>query len=164
MTIVCNLTQRVLDWDLYVPSPPSLEFQRQRLLGLVTASDVLLKLGNTGAAAYCRNVGNDLVRSLPSSQEYSLRREILSIASTKAVMEYRHPDPSVYRSLEISNPDLQVRGSWQRLKWADTSKVTSRMAHACFIYKSKKLRRTLVKYMLTHPFRSLVRVWRPAQR
>ncbi|EIW54710.1 uncharacterized protein TRAVEDRAFT_39247 [Trametes versicolor FP-101664 SS1] len=131
------MNKALFDWDLYVPSPPSLEFQRQRLLGLVTASDVLLKLGNTGAAAYCRNVGNDLVRSLPSSQEYSLRREILSVASTKAVMEYRHPDPSVYRSLEISNPDLQVRGSWQRLKWADSSKVTSRMAHACFIYKSR---------------------------
>lgn len=128
---------RVPDWEIFHPSPPSLEFQRQRLLGLVTASDILLKLGNTGSAAYCRNVGNDLVRSLPSHiDQFSLRREILPIESTQAVMEYRHPDPSIYRSLEITNPELQVRGSWQRLKWADSSKLSSRMAHACFIYKS----------------------------
>ncbi|KAI0353841.1 hypothetical protein OH77DRAFT_1406141 [Trametes cingulata] len=128
----------LFDWEVFRPNPPCLEFHRQHLLGLVTASDVLLKLGNTGAAAYCRNVGNTIVCSLRSVMEQlSLRREVLSVGSVHTIMQFRHPDPTIYRSLEITNPELQVRGSWQRLKWADSSKVTSRMAHSCFIYKSR---------------------------
>ncbi|KAI0659951.1 hypothetical protein C8Q70DRAFT_105866 [Cubamyces menziesii] len=128
----------VFEWDPYLPSPPCLEFHRQRLLGLVTASDIFLKLGNTGAAAYCRNVGSDLLKALPSRiDELSLRREVLPISSVVAVSTLRHPDPSLYRSMEIKDSNLQVRGSWQRLKWADSSRLTSRMAHAAFIYKSR---------------------------
>ncbi|KAI0641446.1 hypothetical protein C8Q79DRAFT_1003753 [Trametes meyenii] len=128
----------LFDWDIYHPSPPSLEFQGQRLLGLVTASDILLGLSNTGSAAYCRNIGNDLVRSLPSRMdELSLRREIIPIGAVHTIMQFRHPDKLIYRSMELKHPELQVRGSWQRLKWADSSRVTSRMAHACFIYKSR---------------------------
>ncbi|CDO71013.1 hypothetical protein BN946_scf184844.g17 [Trametes cinnabarina] len=126
------------DWEPYHPSPSSLEFHRQRLLGLCTASDVFLALGNTGSAAYCRNTGNDLLKSLPSRMdEASLRREVLPQSSHMAVAQFRHPDPTIYRSLEMRDPALQVRGSWQRLKWADSSRLTSRMAHAAFIYKSR---------------------------
>ncbi|KAI0823483.1 hypothetical protein BC628DRAFT_1324930 [Trametes gibbosa] len=142
----------IYDWEIYHPSPPNVEFHRQRLLGLMVASDVLLKLGNTGAAAYCRNLCNDIAKSLPSpGDELSLRRELLTLVSIRDVMQYRHPhqenpptlinfpdaDPTIYRSMEIIEPELQVRGSWQRLKWADSSKVTSRMAHACFIHESR---------------------------
>ncbi|KAI0330748.1 hypothetical protein GY45DRAFT_1353779 [Cubamyces sp. BRFM 1775] len=114
----------VFDWDPYLPSPPCLEFHRQQLLGLVTASDIFLKLGNTGMAAYCRDVGSDLLKALPSSvDELSLRREVLLISSVVATKD----------------PSLQLRGSWQRLRWADSTRLTGRMAHAAFIYKSIRL-------------------------
>ncbi|KAI9062026.1 galactose oxidase [Trametes sanguinea] len=128
----------IFDWEPYHPSPPCLEFHHQRLLGLCTASDVFLALGNTGSAAYCRNVGNDLVNSLPSlTDKITLRREVLPRSAHIAVTQLRHPDPTTYRTLDVRYPELQVRGSWRRLKWADSSRLTSRMAHAAFIYKSR---------------------------
>ncbi len=115
-----------------------LEFHRQRLLGLLTASDVFLKLGNTGAAAYCRNLGNDLIKSLPSrTDQYALRQEVLPLSTWHATTEMRHPDPSIHRSASVTEPALQVRGAWQKLKIQVASKIASRMAHACFIYKSE---------------------------
>ncbi|KAI1787955.1 hypothetical protein LXA43DRAFT_975032 [Ganoderma leucocontextum] len=117
----------VYDWEPYHPPPPALEFHRQRLLALLTASDVFLKLGNTGAAAYVRNLGNDLIGGLPSqSDQYVLRQEVLPKSTWRAAMQCRHPDPSIHR-----------RGSWQKLKVAVHSRIASRMAHACFIYKSR---------------------------
>ncbi|KAI0628679.1 hypothetical protein C8Q77DRAFT_1220832 [Trametes polyzona] len=116
----------IFDWEIFHPLPACLEFHRQRLLGLMTASDVLLKFGNTGSAAYCRNLGQEVAKSLPSGvDELSLRRELIPWSSI------------IYRSLDIKYPDLQVRGSWQRLKWRESSRVTSCMAHACFIHKSR---------------------------
>ena len=54
-------------------------------------------------------------------------------------MQCRHPDPSIHRNHQITEPTLQVRGSWQKLKVAVHSRISSRMAHACFIYKSSSL-------------------------
>ncbi|KAM5541680.1 hypothetical protein V8D89_004661 [Ganoderma adspersum] len=127
----------VYDWQQYHPPPPALEFHRLRLLALLTASDVFLKLGNTGAAAYVRNLGNDLISSLSEGDQYVLRQEVLPQSTWRAAMQCRHPDPSIHRNHQITQPTLQVRGSWQKLKVAVHSRISSRMAHACFIYKSR---------------------------
>ncbi|KAI0765894.1 hypothetical protein BD413DRAFT_606060 [Trametes elegans] len=81
------------------------------------------------------NLGNDLLKTLPSQiDERALRREVLDADCIQTFSQFRHPDVSIYRSMEITDPELQVRGSWQKFKWVDSSRVTS---HACVIHKSR---------------------------
>ncbi|TBU28006.1 hypothetical protein BD311DRAFT_807330 [Dichomitus squalens] len=49
----------IYDWEVYQPRPPALEFHRQRLLTLLTAFEIFLKLNSTGAAAYARNTTSE---------------------------------------------------------------------------------------------------------
>ncbi|KAK0476494.1 hypothetical protein IW261DRAFT_1642290 [Armillaria novae-zelandiae] len=53
------------------------------------------------------------------------------------LLKLRHPDPSRTPTLEVTDPGLQVRGSWKRLHTKAGSGIAPRSNFASFIWKGK---------------------------
>lgn len=102
---------------------------------MMRASDIFRAIGNTGAAAYCRNTCLNLVRTLPSTlDQTAMHREVVPYSTVVSFLQLRHPDKAINRHLQVTENDLQMRGSWQKVDIR--KRLNSRMAHAGFIWKS----------------------------
>ena len=98
---------------------------------------MFLKVWNTGSAEYCRHTADQLVLSLPPNLALKLRREVLQVEKLRAVQQWRHPDPLMHlKHVDVVDPNLQVRGAWQKLKVTAHSRIASRMGHSSFVYNS----------------------------
>ncbi len=66
------------------------------------------------------------------SGEIKILNNVHSLAD---LLKLRHPDPSRTPTLEVTDPGLQVRGSWKRLHTKAGSGIAPRSNFASFIWK-----------------------------
>ncbi|KAH9932855.1 uncharacterized protein B0H18DRAFT_1092989 [Fomitopsis serialis] len=123
------------DWEYYNPQPPRQDVYVQRLKGLVGSSDAFVTLRNTGSATHRKCVADELIKHLPAGVNTRPLRAICPSGSVTVLMQFRHPDPQLLKNWELSNDDLQVRGSWQKMKISRS--ILPRMGFASFIWKSR---------------------------
>lgn len=100
------------------------------------ASDIFLVLGNTGSATHRRVVADEVIRKLPRHIDSRPLRTLLPADSVRSLTQYRHPDPDIHADHKLSHDNLQVLGSWQKIKLPRGSSIPGRMAFASFIWKS----------------------------
>ncbi|KAH9836148.1 uncharacterized protein C8Q71DRAFT_760870 [Rhodofomes roseus] len=123
------------DWEHYNPQPPRQDFYMQRIRALVGVADMYVHLGNTGAAAHRRSTADALIKHAPAGVNTRALRVLCPIYLLNAVTQFRHPDPELLKQWEPLNEDLQVRGSWQRMKISRN--ILPRMSFASFIWQSR---------------------------
>ncbi|KAJ7809118.1 hypothetical protein B0H14DRAFT_3760132 [Mycena olivaceomarginata] len=112
----------------------SSEFYLQRLRARVTMEKIFRELGNTGAANERRWHSTTLV---PQDLETPEMRKLHPIRRSDPVYELRHPDPKLVATLTVSDPALQVLGSWQKVPIKKSGGMTSRMGFASFVFEGR---------------------------
>ncbi|KAI0075656.1 hypothetical protein K474DRAFT_1646268 [Panus rudis PR-1116 ss-1] len=126
----------MFDWiNINLLSP---EFVIQRGRGLVQASELFLKLGNTGAAVHRKYMASISIINLPDND--SARKAVLKMNPTNAMfrlLSTRHPDPRLSAKLEIKNPDLQIRGSWCKIEIPREKVIQPRYGFASFVWNGR---------------------------
>ncbi|KAF7345724.1 hypothetical protein MVEN_01592500 [Mycena venus] len=95
------------DFEIQFP-----EYYLQRLRARVLQEQVFRKLGNTAAANERRLQATALV---PKHLVIPEMREIHLIIPNDPVFKLRHPDPELVATLVVTEPTLQVLGSWQKV-------------------------------------------------
>ncbi|KAH9939536.1 hypothetical protein B0H21DRAFT_756421 [Amylocystis lapponica] len=129
----------LLDWVDNHPEPARLDFVVQRITGLCHAADIFLNLGNTASAVYRRVTADEIILWYYQSTSLDTRplRDILSVRAAKELLKYRNPDPDTLARTKLSQPSLQVRGSWQKIKVPKAASISHRTGVASFIHKSR---------------------------
>ncbi|KAF7332954.1 hypothetical protein MVEN_02401300 [Mycena venus] len=108
------------------------EFYLQRLRARVTTEKIFRQLGNTGSA----NERNWHCTTLvPKHLETPEIRKIHPIIQLNPIYKLRHPDPTLVASLTVTDPTLQVLGSWQKVQLKKAGGITSRMGFASFVFE-----------------------------
>lgn len=88
----------------------------QRVRALMGVAEMYLRLRNTGATTHRRCTADELIKHVPPSVNTRALRVLCPIDVVTTMMQFRHPDPELLKGWEPLNEDLQVRGSWLRMK------------------------------------------------
>ena len=121
MLLLCYLCP--VDWvPCQLNLPP---FTEQTVRGMNISAEIFLKLGNTGSVVHRRWSA----RIITAGRPVLTRNDELS-----PILQYRHPDPKLLSQLTTNHPELQVKGSWSRLKISDNLKKIARESFASFIW------------------------------
>ncbi|KAJ6453239.1 hypothetical protein C8R47DRAFT_1229114 [Mycena vitilis] len=115
-------------------SPPIADYFLQRLRARVMSEKIYRTLGNTGTANERRWHSTTLMTGNSAVASPETRKIIQSI-SGRAMYRLRHPDPSFVASIAVTDPSLQVLGSWQKVPLKKTGGITSRMGFASFVFE-----------------------------
>ncbi|TFY55717.1 hypothetical protein EVJ58_g8073 [Rhodofomes roseus] len=121
------------DWEYYDPQPPRQDFYMQRVRALMGVAELYLRLRNTGAATHRRCTADELVKHVPAGVDTRALRVLCPMDVVTGMMQFRHPEPELLKQWEALNKDLQVRGSWQKMKVAKN--IPPRMGFASFIWQ-----------------------------
>lgn len=89
---------------------------------------------NTGCATQRRCVADELINHAPAGVDIRPLRALCPSGSVQALLQWRHPDPQLQNGWEVRDEELQVRGSWQKIKISGN--IQPRMGFATFIWKS----------------------------
>ncbi|KAJ6534132.1 hypothetical protein B0H19DRAFT_439818 [Mycena capillaripes] len=108
------------------------DYYFERLRARVMMEKIFRKLGNTGAANERRWHATTLV---PEQFVSAATRKIHPHIPSDPVYKLRHPDPSLVSSLAVTDPSLQVLGSWQKVPVKKAGGITSRMGFASFVFE-----------------------------
>ncbi|KAJ7101982.1 hypothetical protein C8R44DRAFT_988292 [Mycena epipterygia] len=120
------------EWfDFSIQFPP---YYLQRLRARVTTEKIFRNLGNTGAANERRWHSTTLV---PDNMHTAETRRIHPLIRQDPVYELRHPDPTLVATLAVTDPTLQVLGSWQKVVLNKGGGITSRMGFASFVFEGQ---------------------------
>ncbi|KAJ7218173.1 hypothetical protein C8J57DRAFT_1395242 [Mycena rebaudengoi] len=103
-----------------------------RLRARVLQEQIFRTLGNTAAANERRLQSTALV---PQHLVTPEMRKIHPIVPDDPVFKLRHPDPVLVATLIVTDPALQVLGSWQKVPLKKSGGITSRMAFASFVFE-----------------------------
>ncbi|KAJ7155681.1 hypothetical protein C8R46DRAFT_1004896 [Mycena filopes] len=115
------------DFNLTFP-----EFLLERLRARVVQQQIFRTLGNTGAANERRWHSTTLVpRELETPETLKIHPHI----NFDPIYQLRHPDPKLVASLTVTDPALQVRGSWQKIALKKGAGIPSRMGFASFVFE-----------------------------
>lgn len=118
------------EWfDFSIQFPP---YFLQRLRARVTTEKIFRTLGNTGGANERRWHSTTLV---PDNMHTAETRRISPLIRQDKVYELRHPDPSLVATLAVTDPTLQVLGSWKKVVLNKGGGITSRMGFASFVFE-----------------------------
>ncbi|TRM62013.1 hypothetical protein BD626DRAFT_361460, partial [Schizophyllum amplum] len=122
------------DFHLAVP-----ELVVQFCVSCELMSQIFLYIGNTGSAMSVLSKGIRETISIPG--DWRRRRDFKDATDMRKqvdIGQLRHPDPKS-RPTHISDPRLQVWGSWTRLhaKRPVKKELMERQGHTCFIWKSR---------------------------
>ncbi|KAJ7473606.1 hypothetical protein B0H11DRAFT_2174202 [Mycena galericulata] len=117
------------DFSLQLP-----EFYLQRLRARLTMEKIFRELGNTGAANERKWHASILV---PDHLKNAEIRKINKGPKFDSEFELRHPDPKLVVSLAVTDPTLQVLGSWQKVPVKKAGGITSRMGFASFVFEGQ---------------------------
>ncbi|KAJ6564146.1 hypothetical protein B0H19DRAFT_75821 [Mycena capillaripes] len=101
------------------------DYYFERITTLCLASAVFLAIGNTGSTVHRRWVAEEIFIRLP---EHLKSPQLLKLAPLLGsdILVLRHPDPKMAPGLTVTNPDLQISGSWQKLNIHKSGGLTSR--------------------------------------
>jgi len=86
-----------------------------------------MKLGNTALAASFGKIACVDYYTAPNADKYPRLKALLSeaISSQFDAIKYRHPDPTLITRTEVTCPELQMRGFWEKLAYKSGSKRPS---------------------------------------
>ncbi|KAJ7024546.1 hypothetical protein C8F04DRAFT_1131316 [Mycena alexandri] len=116
-----------IDFSIKLPS-----YFLQRVRARVTAEKIFRALGNTATA----NNGRLQTRALvPKEFESAEIRKINPLIVNDRVYALLHPDPTLVASLTVSDPTLQLRGSWRKVPVRKGGAITARMGFASFVFE-----------------------------
>lgn len=91
-------------------------------------------LGNTGTAVHRRWAAEMLIPSNHRTREPAIDRTILKEDATRALTQFRHPDPAMVHRSQVVDPSLQLLGSWKKLKVKKSAGPGRRMGFSGFIW------------------------------
>ena len=114
------------------------EFSTERIFSYVLASEVFLRLGNSGAAAHRRSSAQSVIGDM-DHYDTTTAKKLVNISRLFEMLKLRHPDPSLVQKIEIEDACLQVRGSWKKVPWPKSGRLRagSRLGFSSFIWKSE---------------------------
>ena len=124
-----------VDWEYYNPDPPRQHYYLERVNGLVGASEIFLGMRNTGSAAQRMCAADELINHIPAGVNIRPLRALCSSGSMSVLLQWRHPDPKLQSGWKAHDEELQLRGSWQKIKISNN--IQPRMGFASFIWSSK---------------------------
>lgn len=127
-----TLTHSWIEWFEFAIQLP--DFYLQRLRARVTMQTIFRALGNTGAANERRWHSTTLV---PDHMQTAEMRKIHPIIQMDPVYQLRHPDPKLVATLAVTDPSLQVSGSWRKVPLKSSGGMTSRMGFASFVFEGR---------------------------
>ncbi|KAJ7740097.1 hypothetical protein B0H16DRAFT_1676390 [Mycena metata] len=130
--IVKTQNKPLFEWFDFSIKLPSYFLQRVR--ARVIAEKIFRLLGNTATA----NNGRLQTRALvPKEFESPEILKINPVIVNDRVYALLHPDPTLVASLSVSDPTLQLRGSWRKVsvKKGKGGAITARMGFASFVYE-----------------------------
>ncbi|KAJ7025526.1 hypothetical protein C8F04DRAFT_1223292 [Mycena alexandri] len=108
------------------------EYFYERLRARVLQQRIFRTLGNTGAANERRWHSTTLT---PKHLETPEMLKIHPHIPHDPIYQLRHPDPKLVTSLTVTDPTLQVLGSWKKVALQKGAGITSRMGFAAFVFE-----------------------------
>ncbi|KAI0314163.1 hypothetical protein OF83DRAFT_1064292 [Amylostereum chailletii] len=142
MEVICQnhyytSSMPVFDWADYTLDDQI--YFNTRLFGLVGTSSILMDLGNTSSAVHRFFSASRLRYSLRpgSSVDGNILDTIVPADALRRMAQLRHPEPHLTAKLEVKVPELQVRGSWQKIQIKKARTVIGRHSYASFVWKGK---------------------------
>lgn len=150
------LTLCIADWIDFSVDFPMLVIAN--IKALVVTSEIFNALGNTGTGhwfLWCTTSDQiNAEKSLRVEQDPDYQRTKVKTKDHYMSCQQRHPDPALVDKLQIQSVNLQVEGSWLKMK---NSGVMARSDFASFVWKSMSILHNLCSLTL---FRSTVHHWR----
>ncbi|KAG8908975.1 hypothetical protein FRB99_000078 [Tulasnella sp. 403] len=118
------------------------EFVSLRLKAHVRQSIIYKSLGNTAAAYSAAMQGLQWGTSIiPTSSEsqFPAIEELRSkcVSDARVLGSKRHPAPVDVASIQVTEPELQVRGVWKKLRVGGGAAPVSRLGHSSVVWKGK---------------------------
>jgi hypothetical protein len=101
----------------------------------MTMEKIFRELGNTGSANERRWHSTTLV---PDHLRTAEMRKIHPNIKFDPVYKLRHPDPKLVATVAVTDPSLQVLGSWLKVHVKKTGGITSRMGFASFVFEGNE--------------------------
>lgn len=114
------------------------DFVIQHIGALSLASDIFLKLGNTGAAIHRKKVAFTVAAAFPeihNSQNINRQKDTLQNECME-LWKLRHPDPK-FLQLGLQHSELQVLGSWKKIELSRANNIHSRYGFGSFVWRSR---------------------------
>ncbi|KAF8804270.1 hypothetical protein BYT27DRAFT_7069042, partial [Phlegmacium glaucopus] len=123
----------IYDWTKWFPD--NAELAIQYATAYATASKSFLVMGNTGAAVHRRWSAQVDIPDSQQSQAPQIMNTILGGADTQNIVKLRHPDPVLVQKAAITEPSLQVLGSWKKIKVKRAGGPGRRLGFSSFIWE-----------------------------
>jgi len=112
------------------------DYFMERVAAFKLTSALFLELGNTGAAVQLMMFAYHTAVSAPLHVDRT--RSVYGLIKpddVRYMIKFRHPDPRLLPTLHLRDSELQVRGSWQKIKLGQRRRIPSRMGFVAFCYK-----------------------------
>jgi hypothetical protein len=109
----------------------------QRVKGLSVSCELFHSIGNTGAAVdRCWNNSNE---DIFTHHKTPALKALLPMKMIRDMTSFRHPDPSLTANLVVSEPELQISGSWKKISLQKKGGMKARLAFTSFIWNGKSI-------------------------
>ncbi|KAJ3491939.1 hypothetical protein NLI96_g355 [Meripilus lineatus] len=114
------------------------DFIWQQVVAMTSASQIFLKLGNTGAAVHRQKNALTTALLLPEDKGSPkfLRRKRALEDEARDLWTLRHPDPK-FLQLGLQDSELQVLGSWKKIELSKANNLTARYSVGTFVWRSR---------------------------
>ncbi|KAF8965646.1 hypothetical protein BDZ97DRAFT_1811635 [Flammula alnicola] len=123
---------KLYDWTPWFPE--NVDFTVQYAKARAAAGDIFLELGNTGTTVHRRWTAQEMIPTSHNIREPRILRTILSRGGTKHLISFRHPDPQLVHKITVTDPSLQLLGSWKKMKIKKAGGPGRRMGFSSFIW------------------------------
>lgn len=149
-----------IDWGDWFPG--DLQFSVQYAKARAAAAAAFLSFGNTGTAVHRRYTATLMIPQDHQRREPAISRTILHRGGTQTLTTLRHPDPMMVHRHKITQPSLQLLGSWKKLKVNKGSCAGPgrRMSFSTFIWEGSCAHILLLEYCIS----LTISITRPAVR
>lgn len=138
-----RLTKNFSQYVSRRPSPcaePDLYQWQTRLKAYLRQRDIFYSLGNTAACLGCTWEGFKFAGAVTDVENEAGIKRLRNECDTHKYSSQRHPDPSQVDKVKFTNPELQVRGVWKKLKIRSEGGLSSpptRLRHSGFVWKGE---------------------------
>lgn len=101
------------------------------------ASQLFYDLGNTGTSTFF--AFKSMTISLPCPASHALVKRLILESKALERSQLRHPEPSFVDRWDVTQPTLQLRGAWRKLKVGGSSSVCPSKRHnfGSWIWRSR---------------------------
>ncbi|KIJ56983.1 hypothetical protein M422DRAFT_218829 [Sphaerobolus stellatus SS14] len=122
------------DWDDYIPM--NIDYWAEIISAYVRKSDIYNDLENTSAALeYGVYADMYISQVLMNNKEMrEILEKDLKLLPLSQLASARHPDPELSLKLKVTRPDLQMDGSWKRIRLEKGGNISPRRGFARFMY------------------------------